>query len=77
MTDTVYFTDKQVAERFGVACETIWRWRDKGDFPKSYKLGPNMTRWRLSEVEEWEASLQKGFIVALPFGPDGRFGRSD
>ncbi len=52
MTDTVYFTDKQVAERFGVACETIWRWRDKGDFPKSYKLGPNMTRWRLSEVEE-------------------------
>ena len=74
MTITHYFTDKQVAERFGVARETIWRWRDKGDFPKPYKLGPNMTRWRLSDLEEWEASLRTGFMFAMPFCDDEPLG---
>lgn len=65
MFSTLYPTDRQVAERFGVARETIWRWRAKGEFPRPYKLGPNMTRWRLSDIEAWESSLQMGFMPAL------------
>jgi prophage regulatory protein len=57
MSGTLYHSDRQVAERLGVARETIWRWRDKGNLPRLYKLAPNTTRRRLSGFEEWEATL--------------------
>jgi prophage regulatory protein len=74
MTTRTYMTDKQVAERVGVARETIWRWLNNYGFPRPYKPGPNMTRWRLSDIEEWEGSLKRGFMVALPPGLGEPFG---
>ena len=52
-----YLSDTQLAERFGVSRQTIWRWhRERAEFPRACNLSPGCTRWRLSEVEQWEQS---------------------
>ena len=58
MSNTPYITDNQVAERYGVSRTTPWRWAAEGSFPKPYKLSPGCTRWKLSEVESWEADRE-------------------
>jgi predicted DNA-binding transcriptional regulator AlpA len=58
MKTTTYLTDKQVADRFGVARSTPWRWAERGTFPKPVKLSPGCTRWRLLDVEAWEAAKE-------------------
>jgi excisionase family DNA binding protein len=50
-----FFTDKQLAERFGVSRPTVWRWVAAGAFPKPIRLGPNVTRWSAADVEAWLA----------------------
>lgn len=37
----------------GVSDKTIWQWVKNGTFPTPIKLSPNVTVWRLSEVEAW------------------------
>ncbi|WP_241524131.1 helix-turn-helix transcriptional regulator [Oceaniglobus indicus] len=61
-----YLAVEQVAVRFSVSKDTIWRWRREGDFPKPVKLGGRTTRWRLSDIEDWEAQCPCGFITSLP-----------
>lgn len=51
----VWLTLKQVAERETVHPATITRWSREGRFPKPVKLGANCTRWRVADVENWEA----------------------
>jgi len=67
--NTPYLSVDQVAARFGVAKDSIWRWKRNGDFPTAVKLGGTTTRWRLSDIEEWESSLTCGFITGLDFEP--------
>ena len=56
MADT-YLADTTLAERYGIARNTVWRWhRECPDFPRAIKLSPNCTRWKLSEITAWEAS---------------------
>lgn len=53
----MFLTDKQLAARYGVTRPTIWGWtRDDPTFPKPIKLSPGCTRWKLAEIEAWEAS---------------------
>jgi len=54
-TNNRFLSDKHLAERFGVHRTTVWRWAEVGDFPKPVKLGPGCTRWRMADVEAWEA----------------------
>ncbi|MBV0932368.1 helix-turn-helix transcriptional regulator [Marinobacterium weihaiense] len=54
METNTYLTDKQVAARFTINKSTVWRWVEKGRFPKPVKLSPGCTRWRLPDVEAWE-----------------------
>ncbi|WP_275289329.1 helix-turn-helix transcriptional regulator [Halomonas elongata] len=51
---------KAVAQRCDVTVNTIYRWtRDKSNsFPSPVKLGPNCTRWRLADLEAWEAERE-------------------
>ncbi|MBZ4023155.1 hypothetical protein CKO11_11870 [Rhodobacter sp. TJ_12] len=63
----IYLTVNQVAERYGVSKDTIWRWKREGDFPKGVKVGPNCTRWRQSEIIAHEASLQTCCMTHLAF----------
>lgn len=56
MTNT-YLSDVDLSNRWGVARPTIWRWhRDDPDFPRCIKLTAGCTRWKLEDIEVWEAS---------------------
>lgn len=57
MQPTFYLADKQLAERYGVNRVTVWRWRKTDPtFPQPISLSPGCVRWRLADVEAWEAS---------------------
>lgn len=50
-----YVADTYLAEKFSVSRTTIWRWTSNGEFPAAIKLSEGCTRWRLADVEKWEA----------------------
>lgn len=53
----MYVSDKQVAARYNVTRPTVWRWlKTDPAFPKPISLSPGCTRWRLDEIEAWEAA---------------------
>jgi prophage regulatory protein len=60
-----YLSVDQVAARFDVSKDTIWRWKREGDFPPPVKLGGNTSRWRLSHIEEWEGQRPCCMITHL------------
>lgn len=62
----IYLSVEQVAARYNVSKDTIWRWRRDGDFPKPIKLGGKTSRWRSSDIDAWEATCRCGFITS-PF----------
>lgn len=53
-----YVRDTDLAERYGVSRNTIWRWTKEGNLPSPVKLGPGVTRWRLADIEQWEAERE-------------------
>lgn len=57
----MFLNTQQLADRYGVSRVTVWRWgKTDPTFPKAVKLSDSCTRWRLSEIEEWEASKENG-----------------
>ncbi|MDA8127569.1 MAG: AlpA family transcriptional regulator [Betaproteobacteria bacterium] len=44
---------EQVEAATGLARSTIYELMDKGDFPKSVKIGARAVGWRGSEIQEW------------------------
>jgi len=56
MSHQDYQSVKQLANRYGNNVATIWRWVAQGRFPKPVKLSPGCTRWRISDIQKWEAS---------------------
>lgn len=61
----LYLSVKQVADRYGVSTDTIWRWKRQGNFPKAVEVGPNVTRWRLSDLEAYESQMKASFVFSL------------
>ena len=55
MSNNLYFSDKQLADRFGVNRPTVWRWVKQAGLPKPIKLSGGCTRWRLADLEKWES----------------------
>lgn len=54
---SIYLSDSQIATRYGVSRQTVWRWAaNDSSFPAPIKLSPGCTRWKLSDVEAWEAA---------------------
>ncbi len=52
---THYLSDAQIAARYGVSRQTVWRWTSNDPkFPTPIKLSAGCTRWRLSDLEAWE-----------------------
>ncbi|MEQ8429819.1 MAG: AlpA family phage regulatory protein [Silicimonas sp.] len=66
--ENLYLSVDQVAQRFNVSKDTIWRWKRHGEFPKPVKLGGTTTRWRLAEIEAWEGQLACGLVTCLDVG---------
>ncbi len=55
MTET-YLTDRNIGARYEVHHLTPRRWLNTDPtFPKPIHLSPGCTRWKLSEIEAWEA----------------------
>jgi prophage regulatory protein len=51
-----YLSDTNVSKKYGVSRSTVWRWAaNDPTFPKPIKLGLGSTRWKLSDLETWEA----------------------
>lgn len=69
----LYLSVDQLANRFGVSKDSIWRWRREGDFPKPVKLGPGTTRWRLADVEDFEKQCICKCSFAPEFGSDALY----
>jgi prophage regulatory protein len=54
---TLYLSDRQVGQRYGVSRLTIWRWhRENDQFPRALKLSQRTTRWRLADLIAWETA---------------------
>ncbi|SMD00984.1 transcriptional regulator, AlpA family [Primorskyibacter flagellatus] len=52
-----YLSDRQLGERYGVHYLTPRRWPNTDPtFPKPIRLTPGCSRWRLSDIEAWEAA---------------------
>ncbi|WP_417793258.1 helix-turn-helix transcriptional regulator [Terasakiella pusilla] len=51
-----FLTEKEFAERFGLAEATVRSWRVLGKGPKFLKIG-RIVRYRLSDVLNWEETL--------------------
>jgi prophage regulatory protein len=72
-TANLYLSVEQVAIRFGVSKDSIWRWRRDGEFPAPVKLDGRTTRWRLADIEDWESQCVSAFAMALRFRPESAF----
>ena len=60
----LYFSDKQLAMRFGVNRPTVWRWVKQAGLPRPIKLSAGCTRWRLADLERWESDKVRKSEVA-------------
>ena len=54
----IYVTDIQLADRWQVSRNTIWRWSRERHIPRPVRLAANATRWRLAEIEKHEAARE-------------------
>jgi prophage regulatory protein len=63
-SENIYLSVTQVAERFGVSTDSIWRWKRKGEFPAAVRIGANCTRWRLSDIVDHESSFVAAFATS-------------
>ena len=57
-TKNSHLSDKAVAIRFEISRATVWRWVKENKFPKPIKLSAGSTRWKLSDIEAWEAKRE-------------------
>lgn len=52
-----YYSIYQLSVRYGIHRSTLWRWvKTDPTFPQPVKLSRGCTRWKLSEIEAWDAS---------------------
>lgn len=50
-----FLSDIEVAKRYGVSRASVWRWvKNDPKAPKPIKLSPGTTRWKLSELIQFE-----------------------
>ena len=52
----LYLNDIQVAARFGISRNSVWRMVKTGQLPAPINLFKATTRWRLSDLEAFEAA---------------------
>lgn len=56
----MYLTDVQVGLRYGISRTTVWRLRKSDrDFPQPVTLSPGCVRFKLADLEAWEAAKAK------------------
>ena len=53
-----FLSDRDVAARYHVSRQAIWRWARAGTIPAPVKLTSGCTRWRADELREWESTRE-------------------
>ncbi len=53
----MYLKVREVAERYGVAPHTIWRWVKDDFYPRPYMLGPGTARWSEDDLRVFDAKF--------------------
>lgn len=53
-----YLSDKSVASRYDSSRATVWRWVKEGQLPRPVKLTNGSTRWKITDLEAWEAKQE-------------------
>ena len=56
LCDTRIIRANELSERLGISRTSLWRWERQGRIPKKRDIGPNVSGWLESEIEEWFAS---------------------
>ena len=51
-----YLRPGEICQLLKIKRPTLWRWRQKGQFPEAQLLGPGSIGWLESVVREWQAS---------------------
>ena len=54
MNQQSFYSDRQLATRYSVTRQTIWRWTREGVMPKPMRIGKAATRWDGSVIQAWE-----------------------
>lgn len=57
--NTRFVSVTQLAERYSVSPDTVWRWTRKGLLPKPVKINPQVVRWDLDLVEARDAERKR------------------
>lgn len=58
---TIWLRLGDLTERYSCSPSTIWRWsKNRADFPKPVRLGPNTVAWDANRILMWEANQQEG-----------------
>lgn len=52
----LYLSDNQLAARFGISRNSIWRLVKTGQLPEPIRLFKSTTRWRVADIEQFEAA---------------------
>jgi prophage regulatory protein len=55
----LYFSVTDLSVRYGVSKQTVWYWLREGRLNRPVKIGVNSTRWKLIDVEQFEADRFK------------------
>ena len=49
---------QEIETAFSISSATIYRWMKEGNFPKPVHMGPNMVRWKASDIDAWLAEKE-------------------
>ena len=66
MAKKKFLTKKELANKLGICPSTVYRWSNKGELPKPFRLGPNRTVWVEAEVDEFiekKKIIYRGFNI--------------
>ncbi len=55
-----YLSVASVARRYDVCVSTVWRWVKSRQFPTSVKISNGTTRWRIADLDGYDAGLGGG-----------------
>lgn len=51
----IMLTQDEVAERYRISKQSLWRWRKAGAIPEPLIVGGKAVRWPLQVLLDWEA----------------------
>ena len=62
-----FLSVQQVACRYDVSTDSIWRWVRNNKFPAPVHVGAGTTRWRRADLNQHDGALQCCFMTSMPF----------